>query len=184
MGKYIDRIIEVLDDNNVCKSVVLPRNEMSEKKESIVFGYLHDSNYDPTFPGTLVESASDISEERLSEATRAYITEYTHHGNIYTISLTAMRLQVGLCIEKYYSRLADSFYGRNYQMIIKALAGEKQQESRNMEDEIDDNPRMEYDSIIEDLWDLIREITKIETLARYFSGVDDTDRIRVVFFES
>jgi hypothetical protein len=69
-------------------------------------------------------------------------------------------------------------------MIIKALAGEKQQESRNMEDEIDDNPRMEYDSIIENLWDLIREITKIETLARYFSGVDDPDRIRVVFFES
>jgi hypothetical protein len=82
------------------RQVVLPRNEMSEKEESIVFGYLHDSNYDPTFPGTLVESASDISEERLSEATRAYITEYTHHGNIYTISLTAMRLQVGLCIEK------------------------------------------------------------------------------------
>ena len=30
MGKYIDRIIEVLDDNNVWKAVVLPRNEMSE----------------------------------------------------------------------------------------------------------------------------------------------------------
>ena len=184
MGKYIDRIIEILDDNNVWKAVVLPRNEMGDKEESIVFGYLHDPNYDSTFPGTLVESAADISEERLSEATRAYVTENIHHGNIYTISLTAMRLQVGLCIEKYYSRLTDSFHGRNYQMIIKALAGEKQQESRFMEDEIDDNPRMEYDSIIEDLWDLIREITKIEVLARYFGGVDDTDRIRVVFFES
>ena len=36
MGKYIDRIIEVLDDNNVWKAVVLPRNEMGEKEESIV----------------------------------------------------------------------------------------------------------------------------------------------------
>lgn len=184
MGKYIDRIIEVLDDNNVWKAVVLPRNEMGKKEESIVFGYLHEPNYDSTFSGTLVESASVISEERLSEETRAYVSEYTHHGNIYTISLTAMKLRVGLCIEKYYSRLADSFHGRNYQIIIKALAGEKQQESRFMEDEIDDNPQMEYDSIIEDLWDLIREVTKIETLARYFSGVDDPDRIRVVFFES
>lgn len=184
MGKYIDRIIEILDDNNVWKAVVLPRNEMGEKEESIVFGYLHDPNYNPTFPGTLVESASDISEERLSEATRAYVTGQTHYGQIYTISLTAMRLQVGLCIEKCYSRLADSFHGRSYQMIIKALAGDKQQESRSFEDETDENPRMEYDSIIEDLWNLIREITKIETLARYFGGVDDTDRIRVVFFES
>lgn len=184
MGKYIDRIIEVLDDNNVWKAVVLPRNEMGDKEESIVFGYLHDPNYDSTFPGTLVESASEISEERLSEATRDYVSAQKHQGPVYGILLTAMRLQVGLCIEKYYSRLADSFHGRNYQMIIKALAGEKQQESRFMEDDIDDNPRMEYDSIIEDLWDLIREITKIETLARYFGGVDDTDRIRVIFFES
>lgn len=184
MGKYIDRIIEVLDDNNVWKAVVLPRNEMGEKEESIVFGYLHDPNYDSTFSGTLVESASEISEERLSEATRDYVSAQKHQGPVYGILLTAMRLQVGLCIEKYYSRLAGSFHGRNYQMIIKALAGEKQQESRFMEDDIDDNPRMEYDSIIEDLWDLIREITKIEVLARYFGGVDDTDRIRVVFFES
>ena len=151
MGKYIDRIIEVLDDNNVWKAVVLPRNEMGEKEESIVFGYLHDSNYDPTFPGTLVESASDISEERLSEATRDYVSAQKHQGSVYCVSLTAMKLQVELCIERYYSQLTDSFHGRNYQMIIKALAGEKQQESRFMEDEIDANPRMEYDSIIEDL---------------------------------
>ena len=45
MGKYIDRIIEVLDDNNVWKAVVLPRNEMGEKEESIVFGYLSDRNF-------------------------------------------------------------------------------------------------------------------------------------------
>jgi hypothetical protein len=69
-------------------------------------------------------------------------------------------------------------------MIIKALAGEKQQESRYMEDEIDANPRMEYDAIMEDMQNIVWEISKIETLARYFGGVDDTDRIRVVFFES
>ena len=54
MGKYIDRIIEVLDDNNVWKAVVLPRNEMGEKEESIVFGYLSDRNYDMVLDGTLV----------------------------------------------------------------------------------------------------------------------------------
>ena len=145
MGKYIDRIIEVLDDNNVWKAVVLPRNEMGEKEESIVFGYLSDRN---------------------------------------CVSLTAMKLQVGLCIEKCYSRLADSFHERNYQMIIKTLTGEQQQESRFVEDEIDDNPRMEYDSIMEDMQAMIQEISKIETLASYFGGVDDTDRIRVVFFDS
>ena len=52
MGKYIDRIIEVLDDNNVWKAVVLPRNEMGEKEESIVFGYLSDRNYDMVLDGT------------------------------------------------------------------------------------------------------------------------------------
>ena len=184
MGKYIDRIIEVLDDNNVWKAVVLPRNEMGEKEESIVFGYLHDPNYDSTFPGTLVESASEISEERLADATRKYVSAQKHQGPVYSVSLTAMKLQVGLCIEKCYSRLADSFHERNYQMIIKTLTGEQQQESRFVEDEIDDNPRMEYDSIMEDMQAMIQEISKIETLASYFGGVDDTDRIRVVFFDS
>ena len=60
MGKYIDRIIEVLDDNNVWKAVVLPRNEMGEKEESIVFGYLSDRNYDMVLDGTLVKSAKEI----------------------------------------------------------------------------------------------------------------------------
>ena len=184
MGKYIDRIIEVLDDNNVWKAVVLPRNEMGDKEESIVFGYLHDPNYDSTFPGTLVESASEISEERLADATRKYVSAQKHQGPVYSVSLTAMKLQVGLCIEKCYSRLADSFHERNYQMIIKTLTGEQQQESRFVEDEIDDNPRMEYDSIMEDMQAMIQEISKIETLASYFGGVDDTDRIRVVFFDS
>jgi hypothetical protein len=64
------------------------------------------------------------------------------------------------------------------------LTGEQQQESRFVEDEIDDNPRMEYDSIMEDMQGMIQEISKIETLASYFGGVDDTDRIRVVFFDS
>ena len=184
MGKYIDRIIEVLDDNNVWKAVVLPRNEMGDKEESIVFGYLHDPNYDSTFPGTLVESASEISEERLADATRKYVSAQKHQGPVYSVSLTAMKLQVGLCIEKCYSRLADSFHERNYQIIIKTLTGEQQQESRFVEDEIDDNPRMEYDSIMEDMQAMIQEISKIETLASYFGGVDDTDRIRVVFFDS
>ena len=184
MGKYIDRIIEVLDDNNVWKAVVLPRNEMGDKEESIVFGYLHDPNYDSTFPGTLVESASEISEERLADATRKYVSAQKHQGPVYSVSLTAMKLQVGLCIEKCYSRLADSFHERNYQIIIKTLTGEQQQESRFVEDEIDDNPRMEYDSIMEDMQGMIQEISKIETLASYFGGVDDTDRIRVVFFDS
>ena len=184
MGKYIDRIIEVLDDNNVWKAVVLPRNEMGDKEESIVFGYLHDPNYDSTFPGTLVESASEISEERLADATRKYVSAQKHQGPVYSVALTAMKLQVELCLERYYSQLADSFHGRNYQMIIKALAGEKQQENRYMEDEIEDNPRMEYDAIMEDMQIMVREISKIETLASYFSGVDDTDRIRVVFFDS
>ena len=136
MGKYIDRIIEVLDDNNVWKAVVLPRNEMGEKEESIVFGYLSDRK--------------EISEERLADATRKYVSAQKHQGPVYSVSLTAMKLQVGLCIEKCYSRLADSFHERNYQMIIKTLTGEQQQESRFVEDEIDDNPRMEYDSIMED----------------------------------
>ena len=184
MGKYIDRIIEVLDDNNVWKAVVLPRNEMGDKEESIVFGYLHDPNYDSTFPGTLVESASEISEERLADATRKYVSAQKHQGPVYSVSLTAMKLQVGLCIEKCYSRLADSFHERNYQIITKTLTGEQQQESRFVEDEIDDNPRMEYDSIMEDMQGMIQEISKIETLASYFGGVDDTDRIRVVFFDS
>ena len=161
MGKYIDRIIEVLDDNNVWKAVVLPRNEMGEKEESIVFGYLSDRN-----------------------STRKYVSAQKHQGPVYSVSLTAMKLQVGLCIEKCYSRLADSFHERNYQMIIKTLTGEQQQESRFVEDEIDDNPRMEYDSIMEDMQAMIQEISKIETLASYFGGVDDTDRIRVVFFDS
>jgi hypothetical protein len=43
---------------------------------------------------------------------------------------------------------------------------------------------MEYDAIMEDMQTIVLEISKIETLARYFGGVDDTDRIRVVFFES
>lgn len=184
MGKYIDRIIEVLDDNNVWKAVVLPRNEMGEKEESIVFGYLSDRNYDMVLDGTLVKSAKEIAEERLADATRDYVSAQKHQGSVYCVSLIAMKLQVELCIERYYSQLTDSFHGRNYQMIIKALAGEKQQESRYMEDEIDANPRMEYDAIMEDMQNIVWEISKIETLARYFGGVDDTDRIRVVFFES
>lgn len=184
MGKYIDRIIEVLDDNNVWKAVVLPRNEMGEKEESIVFGYLSDRYYDMVLDGTLVKSAKEISEERLADATRKYVSAQKHQGPVYSVSLTAMKLQVGLCIEKCYSRLADSFHERNYQMIIKTLTGEQQQESRFVEDEIDDNPRMEYDSIMEDMQGMIQEISKIETLASYFGGVDDTDRIRVVFFDS
>lgn len=184
MGKYIDRIIEVLDDNNVWKAVVLPRNEMGEKEESIVFGYLHDPNYDSTFPGTLVKSATEISEERLADATRDYVSTQKHQGPVYSVLLTAMKLQVELCLERYYSQLADSFHGRNYQMIIKALAGEKQQESRYMEDEIDDNPRMEYDAIIEDMQGMLLEISKIEVLASYFGGTNEPDRIRVVFFDS
>ena len=63
MGKYIDRIIEVLDDNNVWKAVVLPRNEMGENEESIVFGYPSDRNYDMDLDGTLVKSATEISEK-------------------------------------------------------------------------------------------------------------------------
>ena len=184
MGKYIDRIIEVLDDNNAWKAVVLPRNEMGDKEESIVFGYLHDPNYDSTFPGTLVESASEISEERLSEATRDYVSAQKHQGPVYSVLLTAMKLQVELCLERYYSQLADSFHGRNYQMIIKALAGGKQQEIRYMEEEIDDNPRMEYDAIMEDMQGMLLEISKIETLASYLGGTNEPDRIRVVFFDS
>ena len=184
MGTYIDRIIEVLDDNNVWKAVVLPRNEMGEKEESIVFGYLSDRNYDMVLDGTLVKSAKEIAEERLADATRDYVSAQKHQGSVYCVSLTAMKLQVELCIERYYSQLTDSFHGRNYQMIIKALAGEKQQESRYMEDEIDANPRMEYDAIMEDMQNIVWEISKIETLASYFGGVDDTDRIRVVFFDS
>ena len=184
MGKYIDRIIEVLDGNNVWKAVVLPRNEMGENEESIVFGYLSDRYYDMVLDGTLVKSATEISEERLADATIDYVSAQKHQGPVYSVLLTAMKLQVELCLERYYSQLADSFHGRNYQMIIKALAGEKQQENRYMEDEIDDNPRMEYDAIMEDMQIMVREISKIETLASYFSGVDDTDRIRVVFFDS
>ena len=184
MSKYIDRIIEVLDDNNVWKAVVLPRNEMSEKEESIVFGYLSDRNYDMVLDGTLVKSATEISEERLADATRGYVSAQKHQGPVYSVSLTAMKLQVELCIERYYSQLADSFHGRNYQMIVKALAGEKQQESRYMEDEFDDNPRMEYDAIMEDMQSMVQEISKIETLASYFGGTNDPDRIRVVFFYS
>ena len=176
MGKYIDRIIEVLDDNNVWKAVVLPRNEMGEKEESIVFGYLSDRNYDMVLDGTLVKSAKEI--------TRDYVSAQKHQGSVYCVSLTAMKLQVELCIERYYSQLTDSFHGRNYQMIIKALAGEKQQESRYMEDEIDDNPRMEYDAIIEDMQGMLLEISKIEVLASYFGGTNEPDRIRVVFFDS
>ena len=149
-----------------------------------MFGYLHDPNYDSTFPDTLVESASEISEERLSEATRDYVSAQKHQGPVYSVSLTAMKLQVELWIERYYSQLADSFHGRNYQMIVKALAGEKQQESRYMEDEIDDSPRMEYDAIMEDMQSMVQEISKIETLASYFGGTNDPDRIRVVFFDS
>ena len=184
MGKYIDRIIEVLDGNNVWKAVVLPRNEMGENEESIVFGYLSDRNYDMVLDGTLVKSATKISEERLADATRDYVSAQKHQGPVYGVSLTAMKLQVELCIERYYSQLADSFHGRNYQMIIKALAGDKQQESRYMEDEIDDNPRMEYDAIMEDMQCMLLEISKIEVLASYFGGTNDPDRIRVVFFES
>ena len=184
MGKYIDRIIEVFDDNNVWKAVVLPMNEMGENEDSIVFGYLSDRNYDMVMDGTLVKSATEISEEKLADATRDYVSAQKHQGPVYSVSLTAMKLQVELCLERYYSQLADSFHGRNYQMIIKALAGEKQQENRYMEDEIDDNPRMEYDAVMEDMQIMVREISKIETLASYFSGVDDTDRIRVVFFDS
>ena len=134
--------------------------------------------------GTLVKSATEISEEKLADATRDYVSAQKHQGPVYSVSLTAMKLQVELCLERYYSQLADSFHGRNYQMIIKALAGEKQQENPYMEDEIDDNPRMEYDAIMEDMQIMVREISKIETLASYFGGVDDTDRIRVVFFDS
>ena len=155
-----------------------------KKEDSIVFGYLSDRNYDMVMDGTLVKSATEISEEKLADATRDYVSAQKHQGPVYSVSLTAMKLQVELCLERYYSQLADSFHGRNYQMIIKALAGEKQQENRYMEDEIDDNPRMEYDAIMEDMQIMVREISKIETLASYFSGVDDTDRIRVVFFDS
>ena len=182
MGKYIDRIIEVLDDNNVWKAVVLPRNEMGEKEESIVFGYLSDRNYDMVLDGTLVKSAAEIAEEKLSEATKDYVSAQRHQGPVYSVSLTAMKLQVGLCIERYYSQLADSFHGRDYQ--IKALAGKKRQESRFMEDEIDDNPRMEYDAIMEDMQGMLLEISKIEVLASYFGGTNEPDRIRVVFFDS
>ena len=183
MGKYIDRIIEVLDDNNVWKAVVLPRNEMGENEESIVFGYLSDRNYDMDLDGTLVKSAIEISEEKLADATRDYVSAQNHQGPVYGVSLTAMKLQVCLCIERYYSQLADSFHDRNYQMIIKALAGEKQQESRYMEDEIDDNPRMEYDAIMEDMQGMLQDISKI-VLASYFGGTNEPDRIRVVFFDS
>ena len=183
MGKYIDRIIEVLEDNNVWKAVVLPKNEMGEKEESIVFGYLSDRNYDMVLDGTLVKAATEITEERLADATRGYVSAQKHQGPVYSVSLTAMKLQVELCIERYYSQLADSFHGRNYQMIVKALAGEKQQESY-MEDEIDDNPRMEYDAIMEDMQSMVQEISKIETLASYFGGTNEPDRIRVVFFDS
>lgn len=69
-------------------------------------------------------------------------------------------------------------------MIIKALAGEKQQDSRFMEDEIDDNPRMEYDAIMEDMQGMLLEISKIEVLASYFGGTSEPDRIRMVFFDS
>ena len=184
MGKYIDRIIEVLDDNNAWKAVVLPRNEMGENEESIVFGYLSDRNCDMVLDGTLVKTATEISEKRLADATRDYVSTQKHQGPVYSVSLTAMKLQVGLCIERYYSQLADSFHGRDYQMIIKALAGEKRQESRFMEDEIDDNPRMEYDAIMEDMQGMLLEISKIEVLASYFGGTNEPDRIRVVFFDS
>lgn len=41
MGKYIDRIIEVLDDNNVWQTVVLPTDGMGTTKESVIFGLTH-----------------------------------------------------------------------------------------------------------------------------------------------
>jgi hypothetical protein len=85
MGKYIDRIIEVLDDNNVWKAVVLPRNEMGEKEESIVFGYLSDRNYDMVLDGTLVKSAKEIAEERLADATRDYVSAQKHQGSVYCV---------------------------------------------------------------------------------------------------
>jgi hypothetical protein len=53
-----------------------------------------------------------------------------------------------------------------------------------MEDEIDDNPRMEYDAIMEDMQGMLLEISKIEVLASYFGGTNEPDRIRVVFFDS
>ncbi|MBQ9678545.1 MAG: hypothetical protein IJV44_10460 [Prevotella sp.] len=184
MSKYIDRIIEVLDDNNVWQTVMLPTDGMGDKEESVVFGYAHDSNYDVNMAGTLVRSATEISVEKVAETTRAYIKGHNHQYQIYAVSLTAMKLQVELCIERYYSQLADCFHGRNYHTVMKAFLDTKQQGGQCLEDNVYDNPHEVYNDIMEDVQDMVGEMSKIETLARYISGVTDPDRIRMIFFQN
>ena len=78
MSKYIDRIIEVLDDNNVWQMVILPTDGMGDKEAAVIFGYTYDSNYDVNMACTLVRSATEISVEKVAEATRTYIKGQNH----------------------------------------------------------------------------------------------------------
>ena len=179
MSKYIDRIIEV-DDNNVWKPIVLSHDEFGDPKESMVFGYSFDSIYDREDPVSLVCSSAVIPLASLGDATRAYIAGRNSQEQIYCVSLRTMLLQSESYIERSYAQLADSFHGHNYREIMKAIVDGKQPDGQCHQDE--DSPRMEYDCIIEDLRKMFAEIYKIETIAKYVAGVTDPDKIRIVFF--
>ena len=184
MSKYIDRIIEVLDGNDTWQAVVLSRDEMGKARESVVFAYHYLDCYDTSTPGVFASAAALIASEKLSARARAYVEASGRQNNTYVVSLKSMLLSLENSIERAYSLLADSFYGKNIQRIIKALAGEKETVNDFGDEEYEDNPRQEFDWIIEDLQEQIEEISRVRTLARYFGYVEDPDRIRIIFFEN
>lgn len=176
MSKYIDRIIEIQDDNGVWNAVTLGQ------RSSIVFEYEYNTNYDMNLYGTLVEQASPIETHRLAIDTREHITKSNLSGLVYGITLKTMKMQVTIMAERAYSQLADSFHDAGLTALLKAVISKGAAQS-SVDQECTD-PRMEYDSIIENLLGAVQEMAKIEAIASYVAGVTNPDRIRVVFFQN
>ncbi len=110
MSQYKDRIIEVLNGNNVWQAVSLPYDMTGNKKESLLFSSLADQQYDVALTNNYGVITKPIETEKLSEAVRVYISRRGNIKRVYTVSLTAMKAQTELLVVRFVTFSFISYY--------------------------------------------------------------------------
>lgn len=168
MSKYICKIIEVLRDNGQWEAVGVPLDDYLKGIYSgNVLFCLTDSATRVEDTGTLSTKGAELFADKKPE--------------LYTINLAVMKEAIGKFKEQMCSDITETFSDSKLRLILSGLNNADFHWDGEIPQETDYCLRSDLSFDIEQIQDIVADATEVETIARYIGGVDDPDRIRMVF---